>query len=75
MKKIFTLSFIILIFINTANSQEEFEMWYKLSPEIRLNIRKHHGNSGGDLTIILFFRSTTKKYFLQGEITLPEQIL
>ncbi len=38
-RKLFTLSFIIFIFINTANSQEEFEMWYKLSPEIRLNIK------------------------------------
>lgn len=38
MKKLFTISFIISILINIAYSQDEFEMWYKLSPEIRLNI-------------------------------------
>ena len=39
MKKILTVSFCLFLLVNSANSQEEFEMWYKLSPEIRLNIR------------------------------------
>ncbi len=39
MKRLFTISFIILLLNNASYSQDEFEMWYKLSPEIRLNIK------------------------------------
>ncbi len=37
MKQLITTIFILFILTNTAKSQEGFEMWYKLSPEIRLN--------------------------------------
>ena len=40
MKRLFTLSIIITTFFFNSNAQDEFEMWYKLSPEIRLNIEK-----------------------------------
>ncbi len=37
MKQLITTLFILFLLTNIAKSQEEFEMWYKLSPEIRLN--------------------------------------
>ena len=40
MKKFFTLILIITSLFFNSNAQDEFEMWYKLSPEIRLNIEK-----------------------------------
>lgn len=39
MKRLFTISFIILVLNNASYSQDKFEMWYKLSPEIRINIK------------------------------------
>ena len=37
MKKAFAISIIILFFLTDSYSQEEVEIWYKLSPEIRMN--------------------------------------
>lgn len=38
MKKIYTIIILSFFFISNSDAQDEFEMWYKLSPEIRLNI-------------------------------------
>ncbi len=37
MKKIIVVAILIFISISNSFSQEDFEMWYKLSPEIRIN--------------------------------------
>jgi len=40
MKKILILTFIVTSLMFRSNAQDEFEVWYKLSPEIRLNFEK-----------------------------------
>lgn len=40
MKKFFTILFLLFVLTQSSKAQEEMELWYKLSPEIRLNIEK-----------------------------------
>lgn len=41
MKKILSILILSLFFISISDAQDEFEMWYKLSPEIRINFENN----------------------------------